>query len=97
MSKLFTEAITVEDVTGRPCPALLQVCECGCKTWLFYAIQIAGRSHPHMQCVDCGASYCDNTCGDAAGLFTCPKCGMVSHNEHDRKHGYCGACREFTG
>lgn len=97
MSKLFTEEITVHDVTGRPTTALLQVCECGGKTWLIYALQIAGSSHPHVQCVDCGASYCDGTCGPAAGLFACPRCGRVGHSPNDLANGYCGACREFIG
>lgn len=28
--------------------------------------------------------------------FTCPKCGMVSHNPNDLKEGYCGACHAYT-
>jgi hypothetical protein len=27
--------------------------------------------------------------------YTCPRCGMVSHNPNDEKHRYCGACHEF--
>jgi ribosomal protein S27AE len=97
MSQLFNREISVEDLTGRPTPALLQVCECGGETWVIYAIQIGGGSHPHVQCVKCGTSYCDGTCGDAAGLFRCPKCGLVSRQAADAQHGYCGACHEFTG
>jgi ribosomal protein S27AE len=28
--------------------------------------------------------------------FKCPKCGKVSYNANDRKHAYCGACKEFV-
>lgn len=29
--------------------------------------------------------------------FTCPRCGMISHNPNDAENGYCGACGAFTG
>lgn len=29
--------------------------------------------------------------------FTCPVCLMTSHHPDDAAHGYCGACRAFTG
>ena len=29
--------------------------------------------------------------------FTCPRCGMTSYNVNDEKHGYCGACHDWTG
>lgn len=29
--------------------------------------------------------------------FTCPRCHRTSHHPDDAKHGYCGACHEFTG
>jgi hypothetical protein len=29
--------------------------------------------------------------------FTCPRCGMTSHNPNDEAHGYCGNCHDFTG
>lgn len=29
--------------------------------------------------------------------FTCPQCGMTSHNPDDEREGYCGNCHEFTG
>jgi len=28
--------------------------------------------------------------------FTCPRCGMTSHNPNDEREGYCGNCRDFT-
>jgi hypothetical protein len=28
--------------------------------------------------------------------FTCPKCGMTSHNPKDAELGYCGNCNDFT-
>jgi hypothetical protein len=27
--------------------------------------------------------------------FTCPDCGMTSHNPNDVEHSYCGNCHEF--
>lgn len=27
--------------------------------------------------------------------YRCPRCGRVSYNPNDAKHGYCGACRTF--
>ena len=27
--------------------------------------------------------------------FTCPRCGAVSHNPNDEKHGYCVRCHQF--
>ena len=29
--------------------------------------------------------------------FTCPRCGMTSHNPDDEANGYCGNCHDFTG
>jgi hypothetical protein len=29
--------------------------------------------------------------------FTCPRCGRTSWNPNDLKHGYCGACHDYTG
>lgn len=31
-----------------------------------------------------------------AGVFTCPHCGMTSHNPNDVAHAYCGACHRFA-
>jgi hypothetical protein len=28
--------------------------------------------------------------------FACPKCSNISHHPEDERHGYCGACHEFT-
>jgi ribosomal protein S27AE len=28
--------------------------------------------------------------------FTCPVCGMVSHNPNDLRYGYCGNCHDYT-
>jgi ribosomal protein S27AE len=27
--------------------------------------------------------------------YTCPRCGRVSFNPHDREQRYCGACHQF--
>jgi hypothetical protein len=29
--------------------------------------------------------------------FTCPRCGMTSHNPSDVAEGYCGNCHDWTG
>jgi ribosomal protein S27AE len=29
--------------------------------------------------------------------FTCPRCGMTSHNPTDKREGYCGNCHDWTG
>lgn len=29
--------------------------------------------------------------------YTCPRCGMRSHNPNDEKYRYCGGCHEHTG
>lgn len=29
--------------------------------------------------------------------FTCPRCGRISYHPDDTRHGYCGACHDFTG
>lgn len=29
--------------------------------------------------------------------FTCPRCGMTSHNPNDIREGYCGNCHDWTG
>lgn len=29
--------------------------------------------------------------------FTCPRCGMTSHNPNDEREGYCGNCHAWTG
>lgn len=29
--------------------------------------------------------------------FTCPRCGMTSHNRNDIREGYCGNCHDWTG
>jgi ribosomal protein S27AE len=30
-------------------------------------------------------------------MFTCPRCGMTSHNVNDAREGYCGNCHDYTG
>lgn len=35
--------------------------------------------------------------GPQRSSFTCPKCGMVSHNLFNTDAGYCGACHDWTG
>lgn len=35
--------------------------------------------------------------GEALGdSFTCPRCGMTSHNPDDVREGYCGNCHDWT-
>ena len=34
---------------------------------------------------------------DKDQVFTCPKCNKKSWHPEDKKQGYCGACKEFTG
>lgn len=34
---------------------------------------------------------------EGVGPFTCPVCGMTSHNATDKQEGYCGRCHAFTG
>lgn len=29
--------------------------------------------------------------------FTCPRCGMTSHNPTDVRERYCGNCHDWTG
>lgn len=29
--------------------------------------------------------------------FTCPRCGKTSPHPDDKRHGYCGACHDYTG
>jgi predicted RNA-binding Zn-ribbon protein involved in translation (DUF1610 family) len=33
--------------------------------------------------------------GTAEPAFTCPDCGLTSHNLHDVATGYCGACHKW--
>jgi hypothetical protein len=33
----------------------------------------------------------------SAEAFTCPRCGITSHNPHDALAQYCGACHDWTG
>lgn len=28
--------------------------------------------------------------------YTCPRCGMTSHNPNDEREGYCGNCHDWT-
>lgn len=34
--------------------------------------------------------------GEVAESFTCPRCGMTSHNPADVREGYCGNCHDWT-
>lgn len=34
---------------------------------------------------------------DQPAGFTCPLCGMTSHNPKDAREGYCGNCHRWTG
>ena len=46
----------------------------------------------------CKTWHVDGVCewSDAhPASFTCPRCGMVSHNPNDAKHRYCGNCHLF--
>jgi len=30
------------------------------------------------------------------GGYTCPRCGMTSHNPNDARESYCGHCHDWT-
>jgi hypothetical protein len=64
MARPTREAITVRDHSGAMTPARLLVCACGCRTYLCYMIVVGGAEHPHLQCTDCGTTYCDGACGE---------------------------------
>jgi hypothetical protein len=34
--------------------------------------------------------------GELPRSFTCPRCGMTSHNPADAVEGYCGNCHDWT-
>jgi ribosomal protein S27AE len=34
---------------------------------------------------------------EADNDFTCPRCGMTSHNPNDVAERYCGNCHDWTG
>lgn len=60
-SGLRFEDITVDSFDTGPAPAKLAVCPCGGRTWVAYVVQLRA-AHLHLQCVDCGQSYCDGAC-----------------------------------
>jgi ribosomal protein L37E len=37
-----------------------------------------------------------HTTGKAVMAFTCPRCGIVSHNPEDERQRYCARCHVFT-
>lgn len=56
---------TVKAYDGRLAMAQAMCCEnCECDIWHVFIID--GHDHPHVQCFDCGASYCPSgNCGGA--------------------------------
>lgn len=63
IGRLIQRTIRVDDANGQTVAATLFICPCGNETWLTYAIPGLGVPHQHLQCTNCGASYCDGTCG----------------------------------
>jgi hypothetical protein len=45
---------------------------------------------------DCSAPRVRPSTSTPVEPLTCPRCGAVSHNANDRKHGYCARCDDFT-
>lgn len=96
MSRMEQIKIIIHDLNGRPSPAILKACACGCDRWLVYSLVVAGGLHDHYQCAGCDTTYCDGGCGPAEPVgFTCPRCGMVSHDPEDNRRRYCGHCHDF--
>lgn len=62
---LVKDRVTVRDLNGREKGAILFGCSCGSKTFIMYDIDPVtegSRGHQHIQCAECGSSFCDNTC-----------------------------------
>jgi len=53
----LTERIVVHDMDGKEEPAELWMCR-GCHGLRWIAYRIDGQDHAHLQCQQCGASYC---------------------------------------
>jgi hypothetical protein len=54
--------VEVLDADGNTTRATLIVCpECG---GLHFAIFVVGAAHQHLQCSECGTSFCDGACGN---------------------------------
>ena len=66
MSKLATKETTVTSLNDQSqTAATLMICgECGCQTFFLYMVG-AARQHQHVQCTQCGESYCDGKCAVA--------------------------------
>jgi len=55
-----TRPVTVHDGDGRAVPADLLICaHCGGEVFAIYAVE---GKHQHLQCVECGGTFCDGTC-----------------------------------
>jgi len=50
-------SITVNDEAGNEVAAELVICS-ECRGATFFAFIVVGQKHPHLQCFDCGATYC---------------------------------------
>ena len=63
MSEMQLRRVEVESSSG-PHEADLFVCPCGGETWIMF--RVAGQDHAHLQCADCGQSYCPagSECGE---------------------------------
>lgn len=58
----FVERTAMSAVTGQTKPMQLAQCE-ACDGETFYVCLIGRKQLPHLQCVDCGVTYCDgHTC-----------------------------------
>lgn len=55
-------------VDGQPAPAKLMVCDCECEAFGVYTL--VDQNHPHLQCLECGTTFC---CGDCGNTATTPE------------------------
>jgi len=59
---MHTQLVTVTDQDGRKVPALLILCPtCGGDSFHLFGIGTAAE-HSHIQCLDCGHTYCQGGC-----------------------------------
>jgi hypothetical protein len=59
------------------------------------AVQLAEEFSAKLTALGADLSRVDRAPWPERPMFTCPKCGRISHNPNDLAHRYCGACHEF--
>lgn len=53
----------VTDKDGNQLPAMAIVCaECGNDAFCIFIVKRPTSDHQHLQCTECGVSFCDGTC-----------------------------------